>query len=178
MHAFERQRSPQSLASGIAEYFEANPSLANGRGLSSAAQEFFRCHDAVHVVFGCSTTLNDEAIVKISSILGTTGGFGVLRGYRLHESLEIYKQLRITAILLSVLQSVYLVPRSVIRCLRQTKRWPWSNFEPYMQVPLERIREEFGIRVAHFHIDEPDTSSTSIEKTCPGKPGHTSHVKR
>lgn len=155
MHAFEQQQSPQSLANGIAEYFEANPGLAKGRGLSPAAQEFFRCHDAVHVVYGCGTTLNDEAVVKISSILGTTGGLGVLRGYRLHESIEIYRRLRVVAVLLSIAQSVFLVPRSILRCTRQAKRWPWSNFEQYMKAPLREIRKEFGIRVAHFHADQP-----------------------
>ncbi|MEP6823988.1 MAG: hypothetical protein ABI919_04175 [Ramlibacter sp.] len=157
MHTFEYQQSSQSLANGIAEYFEANPSLAKGRGLSPAAHEFFRCHDAVHVVFGCGTALNEEAVVKIASILGTTGGLGVLRGYRLHESLEIYKKLRVVAVLFSIAQSVFVVPRTIFRCLKQTRRWPWNNFEQYMQIPLREIREEFGIRVAHFHAQEPDT---------------------
>ncbi|MEO5669065.1 MAG: hypothetical protein ABIR26_00110 [Ramlibacter sp.] len=156
MHAFEHQQSLQTLANGIAEYFEANPSLAKGRGVSAKAQEFFRCHDAVHVVFGCGTTLNDEAVVKISSILGTTGGFGVLRGYRLHESIEIYKRLRVTAVLRSIIHSVAVVPRSIFRCLRQKKRWPWRNFEQYMNVPLRELRAEFGIRVAHSSANEPD----------------------
>lgn len=156
MHAFERQSSSQTLAGGIAEYHEANPGLAKGRNLSPEASEFFRCHDAVHVLYGCGNTLDDEAVVKISSILGTTGGFGVLRGYTLHESLEIYRALHISDVLLSILHSVFIVPRSVVRCLRQTKRWPWQNFEKYMQVPMREVRREFGIRVAHFRANEPD----------------------
>lgn len=36
--------------------------------------EFFRCHDAAHVVFGCGTGLDDEAVVKIWSFFGTTRG--------------------------------------------------------------------------------------------------------
>jgi hypothetical protein len=149
MHAFEHQDSSQTLAAGIAEYHEANPSLAEGRSLSPEASEFFRCHDAVHVVYGCGSTLNDEAVVKISSILGTTGGFGVLRGYTLHESREIYRALRVGDVLLSIFHSIFIVPRTVVRCLRQTERWPWQNFEKYMQVPLREVRKEFGIRVAH-----------------------------
>ena len=42
--------------------------------LSPEAAHFFRCHDTVHVVFGCGTTLDDEAVVKIASLLGTTAG--------------------------------------------------------------------------------------------------------
>ena len=149
MHAFENQDSAQTLEQGIAEYHTANP-WAKGRALSPEAREFFRCHDTVHVVFGCGNTLDDEAVVKISSIFGTSGGFGVLRGYGLHESLDIYRKLRVSDILRSIVHSVVLVPRTMIRCLRQRRRWPWANFETYARVPLRQIREEFGIRVAHF----------------------------
>ena len=156
MHAFEHQDSAQTLEEGLAEYYRANPGLAKGRALSPQAQAFFRCHDAVHVVFGCGTTLNDEAVVKIASILGTSGGWGVLRGYRLHESREIYKKLRVSEMLRSILHSVVLVPRTVIRCLRQQRCWPWEDFEAYARVPLRQIRDEFGIRVAHGSANEAD----------------------
>jgi hypothetical protein len=156
MHAFEHQNSAQTLEEGIAEYYRANPGLTKGRALSLEAIEFFRCHDAAHVVFGCGNTLNDEAVVKISSIFGTSGGFGVLRGYRLHESLAIYKKLRMSEVLCSILHSGFLVPRTIVRCLRQRRRWPWENFDAYARVPLQQIREEFGIRVAHFSANEAD----------------------
>lgn len=161
MHAFERQDSAQTLEEGIAEYYQANPGLARGRALSTQAQEFFRCHDAVHVVFGCGTTLNDEAVVKMASIFGTSAGFGVLRGYRLHESLEIYKKLRVSDVLRSIVQSAVLVPRTITRCVRQRRRWPWDDFEAYARVPLREIRQEFGIRVAHFSATEPRAGQAS-----------------
>lgn len=156
MHAFEQQDSSQTLAEGIAEYYAKNPGLAAGRGLSPEAREFFRCHDAVHVVFGCGNTLNDEAVVKIASLFGTSGGFAILRGYRLHESLEIYRALQVRPVLRSILESIFLVPRTLVRCLRQRRRWPWDDFERYMRLPLRQIRGEFGIRVAHFRPARAD----------------------
>lgn len=155
MHAFERQHSLQTLAEGLAEYHDSNPGLAKDRSPSPQAQEFFRCHDAVHVVFGCGNSLNDEAVVKIASMLGTTAGLGVLSGYTLRESLEIYRALRVGDVAISVLQSVVVVPRTIVRCLRQGRRWPWDTFDMYMQVPLHDIREEFGIRVARFGPPRP-----------------------
>lgn len=149
MHRFEHQGSMQTLAEGIREYFAANPGLAQGRGLSPAAQEFFRCHDAAHVVFGCGNALDDEAVVKLSSIFGTTAGFGVLKGYRLHESIQIYKSLRIGEVLGSIARSVLVVPRTIYRCRQQRRRWPWSDFDAYLATPLHEIRSEFGIRVPH-----------------------------
>ena len=154
MHSFERQASLQTLAQGLAEYYDANPELAKGRGMSIAAQEFFRCHDAAHVVFGCGNTLHDEAVVKIGSLFGTTAGFGALNGYRLHESLEIYKKLRARDVLRSIGQSAFLIPRTIVRCVRQRRRWPWDNFEQYLCVPLCDIRNEYGIRVAHDKVSD------------------------
>jgi len=146
--SFEDQDCPQTLAEAIAEYYAANPGLARGRGLSPEAQDFFRCHDAAHVVFGCSTALDDEAAVKIASIFGTTEGLRVLRGYRLHESLQIYRQIPLGAILASIARSVLVVPRTLLRCLRPRARWPWAAFDQYLDVPLREIRERFGISVA------------------------------
>lgn len=150
MHSFERQDCGLTLAQGMAEYYAANPDLAQGRGLSPEAQEFFRCHDAVHVVFGCGNALNDEAVVKIASLFGTSAGFAVLRGYRLHESIAIYQRLRARDVLRSIAESLVLVPRTIVRCNRQHRRWPWSSFAPYLQVPLRDLRQEFGIQVARM----------------------------
>lgn len=149
MHAFELQDSSQTLAEGVAEYYAANPGLVRGRSMSPEARHFFRCHDAVHVVFGCSTALDDEAVVKIASIFGTTEGLRVLKGYRLHESMQIYKQIPLGAALASIGRSLVVVPRALLRCLRQRSRWPWADFEQYRGVQLREIRQKFGITVPH-----------------------------
>lgn len=148
VHLFELQESRQTLAQGIAEYFDANPGLLRGEQLSAEAREFFRSHDAAHVVFGCGLSLQHEAIVKISSLFGTTGGMSVLGGYRLHESVDIYRRLDHRAILFTAVSSVAIVPKTILRCLRQRKRWPWSAFASYMESPLSELRAEFGVCVA------------------------------
>ena len=148
MHEFERQGTTQTLAEGIAEYYRQNSQLSEVRGMTPEAREFFRCHDAAHVVFGCTTSLPHEAVVKLSSIFGTTGGFSVLKGYALHESTSIYRELALAEIVQTLLRAVVIVPRTVYRCLRQHKRWPWQEFWTYRDTPLGTLRAEFGIRVA------------------------------
>lgn len=151
MHIFELQDSRQTLAQAIAEYHALNPGVAKGHAMSPEAQDFFRCHDAAHVVFGCGTTLDDEAAVKIASIFGTTAGVGVLRGYRLYESRQIYRQLPGPEILAAIAHSVVVVPRTILRCLTQRARWPWNAFDQHHQTPLQDIRRQFGIQVAHLN---------------------------
>lgn len=152
MPEFEHQDCAATLDEGIAEYYRSYPGLARGEALSPAAREFFRCHDAAHVVFGCGTDLDDEAVVKLASMFGTTAGVGVLEGYRLHESIDIYRKLRLRDMLRTILHATWLVPRTSVRCLRQRRRWPWSAFDAYARVPLRDLRAEFGIRVAHAQI--------------------------
>jgi hypothetical protein len=147
MLKYQLSDSSLTLQEGLSEYYASREGLVRGRGISPAAREFFRCHDAAHVVFGCTTTLVDEAIVKIWSFFGTTGGLSLLGAYRLPESQEIYEQLEWGEIAGTSLRSLALVPRVLWRCFRMRKRWPWSEFAGYLAVPLAEIRREFGIEV-------------------------------
>lgn len=149
MLRYPTQDCGATLAEGIDEYFRAHPFLKRGDVLSPEARAFFRCHDAVHVVYGCDTSLTQEAIVKLSSFFGTTEGFGVMRGYRLYKSLDIYRQLRAADILRTIAAAPVIVPRTIWRCARQTRRWPWAAFDEFLAVPLRDIRTDFGIRVAN-----------------------------
>ena len=149
-HRFESAASTQTLAEGLAEYFAAHPELKREDQHSSAqARRFFRSHDIVHVLYGCGTSMPDEAIVKIASLFGTTGGLDVLRGYTHHETLPIYRRLPVRSTLLALLMAPCLVVRTVWRCSRQHRRWPWADNEQYMHCSLADLRTTFGIRVAH-----------------------------
>jgi len=146
MLAYQRADTPLTLEEGLREYYASREGLVGGRGLSEEAREFFRCHDVAHVVFGCSTELVDEAVVKMWSFFGTTEGLRLLRGYRLAESQEIYERIPWSEVARTALVSVAVVPRVLWRCLRMRKRWPWSDFAGHLRVPLAEIRRDYGIR--------------------------------
>jgi hypothetical protein len=135
-----------TLAEGLREYYASRDHLVTGRGISDAAQEFFQCHDAAHVVFGCSTELPDEGVVKIWSFFGTTAGLGLLAAYRLPESKEIYETLGWGTIVYTAVRMLRLVPVTLWRCYQMVERWPWSQFDRYLDVPLAEIRSEYGIQ--------------------------------
>ena len=108
VHAYQEQESQQTLAQALQEYHAVHPGLSQARHMNPKAAFFFRCHDTVHVVFGCGVELDDEAVVKIASILGTTAGLSVLKGYVLQESLDIYWQLRVVDVLRAIGHAVVL----------------------------------------------------------------------
>lgn len=146
MLAYQRPDSSLTLRQGLGEYYASREGLVSGRGLSDAAREFFRCHDAAHVVFGCSTHLLDEAIVKTWSFFGTSAGFSLVRGYRLPESKEIYETIGWKDVVSTALGSVIALPRVLWRCARMRKRWPWADFDSHLDTPLRDLRREYGIR--------------------------------
>jgi ubiquinone biosynthesis protein Coq4 len=152
-HNFESASSTQTLAQGLQEYFAANPSLKRQDSLLTAeARQFFLSHDIVHVLYGCGTTMPDEAVVKLSSLFGTTGGLQVLRGYTNYETLDIYTKLPLWQTVLALLMAPYLIARTIWRCARQTERWPWVDNQQYMEAPLAEVRSKFRIKVAHAGV--------------------------
>lgn len=153
-HRFESPDSTQTLAEALAEYFAANPTLKRDSSLLSLeARQFFRSHDAVHVVYGCGTSMTDEAIVKLASIFGTTGGVRVLRGYAHHETLDIYRKLPVMGTVRALLAAPYLVLRTVWRCMAQSRRWPWDRYDAFLNMSLREVRSQFRIRVALERCD-------------------------
>ena len=118
-HRFASAQSFQTLSEGLAEYYRAHPDLKLAEQLLSfEARQFFRSHDIVHVLYGCGTSMSEEAVVKLASLFGTTGGMQVLAGYTHHETLNVYRGLPMGGTLRALLLSPYLIARTLIRCRR------------------------------------------------------------
>ncbi|OYY64260.1 MAG: hypothetical protein B7Y51_04800 [Burkholderiales bacterium 28-67-8] len=82
-------------------------------------------------------------------MLCTTADLGVLRGCVLHESLDIYRKLRLLDVLRAIGHAVVVVPRTIMRCASYGSSWPRSDHDRYPNVSLQAIRGQFGITVAH-----------------------------
>lgn len=147
MLGYQDQNTALTLEEGLTEYYEYNAKDLSTRELTSEADTFFRCHDVVHVVFGCNISLEEELVVKISSLFGTDAGFAVLKGYALAESKEVYVHLSVTEVVLTTLKAFWLVPRTLVRCARMKARWRWIDHDEYMNQPLSTIRKTFGVVV-------------------------------
>ncbi|MGH6910543.1 MAG: hypothetical protein ACREEG_10175 [Phenylobacterium sp.] len=88
------------------------------------------------MVFGCGTSLADEAVVKFSSLFGTSGGLSVLRGYALYDPFDIYRTLSPADVLTTIAAAPILLPRTIARRFRQAKLWPRSDFGPLLDRPF------------------------------------------
>ncbi|MFK7955588.1 MAG: hypothetical protein AB8B96_05795 [Lysobacterales bacterium] len=146
---YQNPCSEQTLREGMAEYFSTFDEFLSTRNSSTTANEFFRCHDAAHVVFGCGLSLEHEVVVKVSTVFGSTGGMKILKGYALPESHEIYEEITILDGAKVAAKTLIIVPKILWRCFRMSRRWPWDEFDAYLDLRLIDLREEFGIRVGH-----------------------------
>lgn len=137
-----------TLAEGLAEYYDGHPEVTRPSDLAPESAELFRHHDVCHVIFGLDTTLPDEGMADVRTMLGTDVG---LRRYMRYlrtnaQAQAIFSEIGWGKALLSL---VPLVPRMVWACflaLRQ-KRLSWETPEFYFQMPLCDIRTRHRIRV-------------------------------
>jgi len=139
--------SQTTLREAIKEFYTVNFKYFSSRDISPKAEELFRCHDTAHVVFGCDTSILGEGMVKIWTIFGTSLGFWKhLEGYAEADAFSLFKEYRWSHVANNIFKIFITAPRVIIRARLMNKRWPWSSFEPYLDLPLDAIRKEFNIK--------------------------------
>src|SRR5665213_1567547 len=74
--AYQVQDSALTLAEGLEEYYTANVgTVTRPRDLPRESAGLFRSHDICHVIFGLNTSLSDEALADVRTILSCDVGF-------------------------------------------------------------------------------------------------------
>lgn len=140
--------SESTLRQGVERLCMQNAAFFSERDTSPEAQEFFRCHDTAHVVFGCDTSLFGEGALKLFTIFGTTLGFWKhVFAYREVDAFTLFRQYGGRHIAKNGFLLILNVPRIVIRARQMRKPWPWSDHEEYLDKSIIDIRNEYRIRV-------------------------------
>lgn len=139
-----------TLRQGFERFAKANQAILSSRETSEEADRFFRCHDTAHVIFGCDASLFGEGTVKLWTIFGTTLGFwNHVRGYSEADAFSLFRQYSRRHVARNIVSLIANVPRTITRARRMRKRWPWWEYEAYLDMPLAEIRAEFGIETVH-----------------------------
>ncbi|MEO0469336.1 MAG: hypothetical protein AAF206_06945 [Bacteroidota bacterium] len=116
--------------------------------ISKEAKAFFASHDIAHVLFGCDTSLYGEGAVKIWTIFGTTLGFWRhIRGYKDANAFELSKDFPFVHIMHNIFTLIITIPRIIFRAKQMVKPWNWTDFEPYLDIPISEIRKKYNIKV-------------------------------
>ena len=108
--------------------------------------ELFDQHDAVHVVFGCPTTLRGEVLAHVWTVFGTTTKLGEMHRAVAHgmhrDILSAIGHLRLLGVWV---RSLPRLARAFRRSRRMTRPWPVEQTATFLDRPLGDIRREFNI---------------------------------
>jgi hypothetical protein len=147
---YQRQRSAQTLAEGLNEYYAVNESIiSRPSDLPPESAALFRSHDLCHVIFGLSTSLGDETMADARTMLSCDVGLARYAAY-----LRTDAQAKALFAKIGIVNSVWItfaaVPR-IVRALFEMghvrRRWPWNPPEDHLSRSLAELRDEYGIRV-------------------------------
>ena len=137
-----------TLREGLAEYRSSIPGLLQQEDLSPHAQELFARHDIAHVVFGCDTSIRQEAMIDTWTLFGSDVGVRAYLDYlKVDEAIDILRDTGWLRVAYETVASLPDVIRVYRRARKMHKRWPWAEHENYLDMRLVDIREELGIEV-------------------------------
>ena len=148
--AYQEPDSRQTLAEGLAEYYAVNGArVARPSSLPAESQALFRSHDICHVIFGLDTTLADEGMADVRTLLSCDVGWRTYARYMTSdpEAKAIFRQLGYARAVWATLIVLPRMARAIYEAWRMTKRWPWNPPESYFGRPLGELRREHGIRL-------------------------------
>jgi hypothetical protein len=147
---YQQQDSALTLAEGLEEYYAANEGVVSRpRDMPPESCGLFRSHDMCHVIFGLSTSLDDETMADVRTLFSCDVGWRRYSTYLLQDeqAKALFKQLGYLKAISATLQAVPRIWRAFIESRRMKKPWPWSPPDSYLTRSLANLRDEFGICV-------------------------------
>ena len=105
-------------------------------------------HDAIHVLFGCPTSLAGEVIAHVWTGFGTTARPSDLHRVTSHEDhRQVLSRIGHGRLLRMWLRSLPRIVATLFNAGRMSRRWPVEELEAFLDRPLDEIRREYGIRI-------------------------------
>jgi len=147
---YQAQDSQQTLAEGLAEYYAVNGErISPPPTLSPESRALFRSHDICHVIFGLDTTLADEGMADVRTLLSCDVGWRRYGRYMTSDpaAKAIFKELGYVRAVWATLMIIPRAARAVWEARRMAKRWPWAPPPNYFNRSLADLRREYGIRL-------------------------------
>ncbi|MEA5507399.1 hypothetical protein VB735_30770 [Halotia wernerae UHCC 0503] len=116
--------------------------------MSSGMMQAFEHHDAVHVLFGCGTAIQDEIAAHAWMVFGTTAKLSEMHhavANREHRNVLLgIGHFKLFSIWVGCLPRIFTI---IIKCLRMKKRLALEELAKLKEQPLCDIRREYGIVV-------------------------------
>lgn len=116
--------------------------------VSSTLAAALTAHDAVHVLFGCDITNHDEVLAHVWMLVGTDAAIKDLHRITQDDNHVRYAEgFAHGRRMLTVLAALPSILRVVMHARRMTKKWPFAQYDQYLDARLLDLRREFGIHI-------------------------------
>lgn len=149
-YRYQEQESMQTLAEGLAEYYAANgPRVCPSASLPSESRALFRSHDLCHVIFGLDTSLADEGMADVRTLLSCDVGWRRYTHYMTSDraAKAIFKELGYARAAWVMVIIVPRLLRAIAEGWRMTRKWPWEPPVALFERTLADLRRDYGIRL-------------------------------
>ncbi|MBY0507810.1 MAG: hypothetical protein K2X03_28110 [Bryobacteraceae bacterium] len=143
------QHSMQTLRAALAE-LRAAEGIENDAAAQVAPElaNDLDVHDAIHVIFGCSTDVGGEVLAHVWTLLGTTAKMRDLHRVMSHaDHREALARIGHRSLLRKWITTLPLIAATAYRASRMTRRLPVDHLPSLLDRPLDEIRRSFGIRI-------------------------------
>ncbi len=137
--------SPLTLGEGLAEFCAANPGLIPAD--DPQIRELVRAHDACHVLFALTTSLEDEALADTWTLFGSSVTLKQYSAYLKHDQFTaLFREIGAWKLLTGTLRAVPRVLRAIRRARRMPEKWPFFDYARFLDTPLAALRRRFGVQ--------------------------------
>ncbi|MEM6990892.1 MAG: hypothetical protein AAF721_10355, partial [Myxococcota bacterium] len=141
-----------TVQEGLDEYFAANPGLTRfDPDSDDPAAELFLPHDVCHVLFGCGTSIAEEAMADTWTIFGSDVGLTrYVKMFRHVAEIDpkgVVQKLGIGRTTLHMFLAVVPSTQAWWRARSMTKRWAWDRYRESLDRSLGELRRAHGIRI-------------------------------
>lgn len=114
--------------------------------ISSEAAKLFQSHDATHVLFGHDSSINQEALNDLVTIMCTTMNlFKYVAYLKLPEARMAFKGVSTSNFLVATVYTLQRFPEVIKISRAMKKKWPWNFRLEYLDIPLNQLRKKYGI---------------------------------
>jgi hypothetical protein len=128
---------------------EEDPSGEITKGMSDGTAAAFDMHDAVHVLFGCGTSLKDEIAAHVWMKFGTTARVAdmhkAVANQEHRKALSGIGHLKLIRTWVTMIPSIASI---IVRARRMTKPIPFEELPALKKRSVAEIRREHGIMLA------------------------------
>lgn len=144
---YQRGDTTKTLQEGLNEYYAANPGFDSTGEFLGQARETVLAHDVAHVVFGLNSSSEDELIVETMTLFGCILPIKkVIEMPKTKFAVELVKTFGPWRMIRRFVLTSPRIARAFVRAMQQKKKWPHFDYKQYLNIPLQDIRREFGIK--------------------------------